>query len=133
MAGGRFVRLAAMEDLGSKVSYLVARRGIPVYSSDEVKLGVVVEVLDAPEADLFDGIILDTTPNRFGGHKFVDAPEVEGIYENGVILNIDAATAAKLTKPGQNPATVEVSPDDVAGAPVPSFWRRAWNMLSGKG
>jgi hypothetical protein len=122
-----------MDDLGTKVSYLVARRGIPVYSSDEVKLGTVVEVLDAPEADLFDGIIFDTTANRPGGHKFVDAPEVEGIYENGVVLTIDAAEAAKLAKPGKNPGSLEVSPDDVAGEPAPSFWRRAWNLLSGKG
>lgn len=122
-----------MEDLGSKVSYLVAKRGIPVYSSDEVKLGTVVEVLDAPEADLFDGIIFDTTPNRPGGHKFVDAPEVEGIYERGVVLQIDAAAAAKLAKPGKNPGSIEISPDDVAGEPAPSFWRRAWNLLSGKG
>jgi hypothetical protein len=122
-----------VDDLGSKVSYLVARRGIPVYSSDEVKLGTVVEVLDAPEADLFDGIIFDTTHNRPGGHKFVDAPEVEGIYENGVLLTIDAAEAAKLAKPGKNPGTLEVSPDDVAGEPGPSFWRKAWNLLSGKG
>lgn len=122
-----------MEDLGSKVSYLVARRGIPVYSSDEVKLGTVVEVLDAPEADLFDGIIFDTTHNRPGGHKFVDAPEVEGIYENGVMLTIDAAEAAKLAKPGKNPGSIEISPDDVAGEPGPSFWQKAWNLLSGKG
>jgi hypothetical protein len=122
-----------MEDLGSKVSYLVARRGIPVFSSDGVRLGTVVEVLDAPEADLFDGIIFDTTANRPGGHKFVDAPEVEGIYENGVVLTIDAAEAAKLAKPGKNPGSLEVSPDDVAGEPEPSFWRRAWNLLSGKG
>jgi hypothetical protein len=122
-----------MDDLGSKVSYLVAKRGIPVYSSDEVQLGTVVEVLDAPEADLFDGIIFDTTPNRPGGHKFVDAPEVEGIYERGVVLRIDAAAAAKLAKPGKNPGSIEISPDDVAGEPAPSFWRRAWNLLSGKG
>jgi hypothetical protein len=122
-----------MDDLGSKVSYLVARRGIPVYSSDEVRLGTVVEVLDAPEADLFDGIIFDTTHNRPGGHKFVDAPEVEGIYENGVILTIDAEAAAKLAKPGKNPGSIEVSPDDVAGEPEPSFWTKAWNRLSGKG
>ncbi|HVX33874.1 MAG TPA: hypothetical protein VHA80_12100 [Solirubrobacterales bacterium] len=122
-----------MDDLGSKVSYLVARRGIPVYSSDEVKLGTVVEVLDAPEADLFDGIIFDTTANRPGGHKFVDAPEVEGIYERGVVLKIDAAAAARLAKPGKNPGSIEISPDDVAGEPEPSFWRRAWNLLSGKG
>ena len=122
-----------MEDLGPKVSYLVAKRGIPVFSSDEVRLGTVVRVLDAPEADLFDGVIFDTTANRPGGHKFVDAPEVEGIYERGVILNIDAATAARLPKPGENPGSIEISPDDVAGEPAPSFWRRAWNLLSGKG
>ncbi len=122
-----------MDDLGAKVSYLVAKRGIPVYSSDEVKLGTVVEVLDAPEADLFDGIIFNITPKKPGGHRFVDAPEVEGIYERGVLLNIDAAAAAKLTKPGKNPGSITVSPDDVAGEPEPSFWTKAWNRLSGKG
>jgi hypothetical protein len=122
-----------MDDLGSKVSYLVARKGIPVYSSDEVNLGTVVEVLAAPEADLFDGIIFDTTRNRPGGHKFVDAPEVEGIYDNGVLLSIDAAAAAQLPAPGKNPGSIEISPDDVAGEPGPSFWQRAWNLLSGKG
>jgi hypothetical protein len=122
-----------MDDLGAKVSYLVAKRGIPVYSSDEVNLGTVVKVLDAPEADLFDGIIFDTTPKKPGGHKFVDAPEVEGIYERGVILTIDAAEAAKLAKPGKNPGSIEISPDDVAGEPGPSFWTRAWDRLSGKG
>ncbi|HEX4732263.1 MAG TPA: hypothetical protein VH299_13405 [Solirubrobacterales bacterium] len=122
-----------MDDLGSKVSYLVAQKGIPVYSSDEVKVGTVVEVLDAPEADLFDGIIFDTTHNRPGGHKFVDAPEVEGVYERGVILTIDAEAAAKLAAPQKNPGSIKISPDDVAGEAGPSFWRRTWNLLSGKG
>ncbi len=122
-----------MEDLGSKVSYLVAKRGIPVFSSDEVKLGTVVKVMDAPEADIFDGIVFDTTPRRPGGHKFVDAPEVEGIYDRGVILTIDAATAGRLAEPGKNPGSLEVSPDDVSGEPEPSFWTKAWNRLSGKG
>jgi hypothetical protein len=122
-----------MDDLGPKVSYLVAKKGIPVYSSDEVRLGTVVEVLDAPEADIFDGVIFDTTANRPGGHKFVDAPEVEGIYERGVILTIDAAAAGQLAAPSKNPGSIEVSPDDVAGEPGPSFWRRTWNLLSGKG
>jgi hypothetical protein len=122
-----------MEDLGSKVSYLVAKRGIPVFSSDEVKLGTVVKVLDAPEADLFDGIVFDTTPMKPGGHKFVDAPEVDAIYERGVVLTIDAATAERLAKPGKNPGSVEVSPDDVAGEPPQSFWSKAWDRLSGKG
>src|ERR1700744_1754546 len=122
-----------MDDLGSKVSYLVAKKGIPVHTSDEVKIGTVVEVLDAPEADLFDGIIFDTTKNRPGGHKFVDAPEVEGIYERGVLLTIDAAAAAQLRAPGKNAGSIEISRDDVGGEPGPSFWRRTWNLLSGKG
>jgi hypothetical protein len=122
-----------MDDLGFKVSYLAAKKGIPVYTSDEVRIGTVFEVLAAPEADLFDGIIFDTTKNRPGGHKFVDAPEVEGIYERGVILTIDAAAAAQLAAPGKNPGSITISPDDVAGEPGPSFWRRTWNLLSGKG
>jgi hypothetical protein len=122
-----------MDDLGSKVSYLVAKKGIPVYSSDEVNLGTVVEVLDAPEADIFDGVIFDTTHNKPGGHKFVDAPEVEGIYERGVRLTIDAAAAGRLAPPGKNPATMFVSADDVAGEPLPSRWSKVWDRLSGKG
>ena len=82
---------------------------------------------------IFDGVVFDTTPKKPGGHKFVDAPEVEGIYERGVILTIDAATAAKLAAPGKNPGSIEISPDDVAGEPPQSFLSKAWDRLSGKG
>lgn len=87
-----------MEDLGHPISYLVAKRGIPVFSSDGEKLGRVVEVRAAPEANMFDGIVFDTTWGP-GGHRFVDAPEVGEIYERGVVLKIDAAEAASLSKP----------------------------------
>jgi len=87
-----------MEDLGHPVSYLVAKRGIPVYSSDGEKLGRVVKVQAAPEANMFDGIVFDTTWGP-GGHRFVDAPEVDGIYERGVVLTIDAAESESLPKP----------------------------------
>lgn len=123
----------AFGDLGSKVSYLVVKSGIPVFASDGEKLGTVVKSMAAPEADLFDGVVFDTTANRPGGHKFVDAPEVDALYERGVVLNIDAAEAAKLGKPGQNPGSITVSADDVSGEPAPSFMQRAWNRLSGKG
>jgi PRC-barrel domain len=85
-----------MEDLGHPVSYLVAKRGVPVFSSDGEKLGRVVKVLAAPEAHLFDGIIFDI--GGLGGRRFVDAPEVGEIYERGVVLKIDAAEAAELPK-----------------------------------
>lgn len=87
-----------MEDLGHPVSYLVAKRGIPVFSSDGEKLGRVVKVQAAPEANMFDGIVFDTSWGP-GGRRFVDAPEVDGIYEGGVVLKIDADAAGSLPKP----------------------------------
>ncbi len=87
-----------MEDLGHPVSYLVAKRGIPVFSSDGRKLGRVIKVQAAPEANMFDGIVFDTSWGP-GGRRFVDAPEVAGIYERGVVLAIDAAEAESLPKP----------------------------------
>ncbi len=86
-----------MEDLGHPVSYLVAKRGTPVFSSDGQKLGRVVEVSAAPEANMFDGIVFDTTRGP-GGKRFVDAPEVGQIYERGVVLKIDAAEVDSLPK-----------------------------------
>jgi hypothetical protein len=120
-----------MQDLGEPSSYLSVNKGIPVYSSDGEKLGRVVEVLSAPNLDMFDGVIFDTSAGP-GGHRFVDAPEVGEIYEAGVVLKIDAATAAKLPVPGANPGSVNVNPADLTDKP-PGFAERAWNFLSGKG
>lgn len=86
-----------MDDLGAPLSYLVLKKGVPVYSSDGQRLGRVVKVLSAPEANLFDGIIFDTKAGP-GGHRFVDAPEVGQIYERGVVLAIDAAASESLPK-----------------------------------
>lgn len=86
-----------MEDLGDPISYLVAKRGTPVFSSDGERLGRVIEVLAAPEAHMFDGILFDTSRGP-GGRRFVDAPEVEAIYERGVVLKIEAAEARSLPK-----------------------------------
>jgi hypothetical protein len=86
-----------VDDLGAPLSYLVLEKGVPVYSSDGQRLGRVVRVLSAPEANMFDGIIFDTKAGP-GGHRFVDAPEVGQIYERGVVLTIDAAEAETLPK-----------------------------------
>lgn len=86
-----------MDDLGAPLSYLVLGKGVPVYSSDGQRLGRVVKVLSAPEANMFDGIIFDTKAGP-GGHRFVDAPEVAQIYERGVVLTIDAAEGESLPK-----------------------------------
>ncbi|HEY0317936.1 MAG TPA: hypothetical protein VGC49_06535 [Solirubrobacterales bacterium] len=122
-----------MEDMGEPISYLALRPGVPVFSSDGKRLGKVVRVLAAPEADLFDGIVIDTVVGP-GGHRFVDAPEVGQIFERGVVLKIDAEAAASLPKPGPNPASVRVNPADMMenGGGRRGLLRRLWDSLSGR-
>ncbi len=122
--------LTAMDDLGAPSSFLVVQAGVPVYSSDGKKLGEVEHVLSVPDDDIFDGIVLDTSVLP-GGHRFVDAPEVEAIYERGVVLKIDAAAAEALPEPSANPGSIEVGPDDM-GKGGHDKLRRAWDLISGK-
>jgi hypothetical protein len=98
-------------------------------------VGEVEHVLADPDADIFDGLVLDTSVLP-GGHRFVDAPEVEEIFERGVLLKLDRSAAERLPEPSENPATLEVSPDDVAAGDEDKLkrkLRRAWDLISGKG
>lgn len=121
-----------MKDLGAPTSFLTLPKGVPVYSSDGEELGKVEYVLSAPNIDIFDGIVLDTSVLP-GGHKFVDAPEVAEIFEGGVVLRIDAAAARNLPEPGANPGSLDINPDDLAKGGSNSKLRRAWDLISGKG
>jgi hypothetical protein len=127
-----FARLGLVEDLGERSSYLTVAKGVPVYSSDGEKLGRVVRVLSAPNIDMFDGVVFDTTAGP-GGHRFVDAPEVGEIFERGVVLKIDAAAAASLPAPAANPGSLAVNPADLAAGRSRGFLGRTWDRLSGKG
>src|SRR6476469_7620933 len=117
-----------MDDLGEPSSYLAVNKGVPVYSSDGEKLGRVVRVMSAPNLDMFDGVVFDTTAGP-GGHRFVDAPEVGQIYERGVVLKIDAAAAASLKAPDANPGALSVNPADLVGGGRPGFFRCAWDTM----
>jgi uncharacterized protein YrrD len=118
-----------MEDLGAPSSYLALQSGAAVYSSDGEKLGEVEHVLAVPDDDIFDGIVLDRSVLP-GGHRFVDAPEVAEIYERGVVLNIDAASAESLPEPSANPGALEVGPGDTVKGDHDKL-RRAWDLISG--
>jgi Uncharacterized protein conserved in bacteria (DUF2171) len=83
-------------DDGHAVHYTAVPRGTPVYGSDEVEVGKVVEVLDNYREHIFDGIVLETAD---GVHRFVDAPEVARTAERAVTLNITAAEAERLPPP----------------------------------
>jgi hypothetical protein len=50
-----------MPDLGQPSSYLTLTKGAVVYSCDGEEVGRVEHVLAAPDEDIFDGIVLDTS------------------------------------------------------------------------
>jgi uncharacterized protein YrrD len=119
-----------VEDLGAPGSYLTLAEGVAVYSSDGRELGKVQHVLADPDADMFDGVVLDTSVLP-GGHRFADADQVEEIYERGVVLKLDAARAESLPEPSANPGEVEIGADDVVPDDMHDKLRRAWDRISG--
>src|SRR5262245_788229 len=121
-----------MEDLGAPGSYLTLGKGAEVYSSDGRGIGKVAHVLADPDADLFEGFVIDTSVLP-GSHRFVDATQVDEIYERGVVLTVDAAGAESWPSPSANPGEVERGPDDVVPDEFHDKLRRAWDRISGKG
>jgi uncharacterized protein YrrD len=122
-----------VEDLGEPSSYLSLGKGAEVYSRDGTKVGEVEHVLAAPDQDIFDGVVLDTSVLP-GGHRFVDAEQVEEIFEHGVLLKLDRQEAEKLPEPSANPAVLEVTPEDVSEGDEGTLkrkLRRAWDLISG--
>ena len=90
-------------DLGEPSSYLLLEAGVPVFSSDEKRLGDVEHVLADEASDVFDGIVVDRSVLP-GGHRFVDAPQVDRIHERGVVLTLTAGrgrgAAGTVGEPG---------------------------------
>ena len=87
-------------DDGHAVHYTALARGTPVYSSEEERVGAVVEVLDNYRENIFDGLVIEFPD---GDRRFVDAPEVARTAERGVTLTITAAECAQLPPPPAGP------------------------------
>src|SRR5262249_29082457 len=98
-------------------------------------LGKVAHVLAAPDQDIFEGLVLDTSVLP-GNHRFVDGSQVREIFERGVELKIDGAAAEALPQPSESAATMKLSADAVADSdehPRKRSAGRAWDLISGKG
>jgi hypothetical protein len=117
-----------MDDLGPPVAYMALREGTAVYGSDAGEIGTVAHVLADVDADVFDGLVLDTPE----GHRFVDAPEVAEVHERGVVLTLSATDAARLPEPSENPAALDLNPADAEESELSAKLRRAWDFLSGR-
>ncbi len=116
-----------MPDYGQPGSYLTLDEGTPVVTSDGAEIGTVTHVLAVTEEDIFDGIVVDTGD----GHRFVDAPFVEEIFERAVVLTISEADAAALPEPAANPAAMALDADDTVPDTMRDKLHRAWNLISG--
>jgi len=83
-------------DEGHPIHYMAVPRGTPVYGSDGVEVGHVVEMLDNRRENIFDGVVFRGSDGRT---RFADAPEVARTAERAVTLIIDSAEALALGPP----------------------------------
>jgi hypothetical protein len=117
-------------DLGDPTSYLELPEGVPVLSADGEEIGTVAHVLADADADIFDGVVINTRGGP-GGHRFADATLIDGLYAGGAVLTLDAASAKRLPAPGENPSVMAADPDDTAPDDLGDKLKRAWAWISG--
>ncbi|MGH2843411.1 MAG: PRC-barrel domain-containing protein [Solirubrobacteraceae bacterium] len=118
-------------DLGEPSSYRALGKGAPVYSADQRQVGKVTHVLADEREDVFDGIVIGE--HAFGQeHRFVDAEDVEEIFDGGVLLRLDYAACEQLPKPSKNPAVMRDDPAESQSEFRRQRLTRAWDLISGK-
>ncbi len=86
-------------DAGEPISYLALENGTPVTGSSGVEFGTVVHVLQIPQLDEFDGIVVGTEH----GHRFVDRDQIEEITTASVRCHLTDEQVAALPAPDGPP------------------------------
>ena len=84
---------------GTPIAYSALPNGVPVLSRSARQFGTVEHVLQVPEEDLFDGIVV-STPH---GLRFVDRDQVDQITTTRVTCTLDDDEAAALPAPAGTP------------------------------
>jgi hypothetical protein len=77
------------------ISYQAATPGTPVLSSSGTRIGTLEHVLQVPELDVFDGIVVGTD----AGLRFIDADHVQRITRSQIQSSLDDAQVAQLPPP----------------------------------
>ena len=85
-------------DHGAPGSYLTLSPGTDVVSSDGETVGKVEHVLADEGTEIFDGLVIDVRLGP-GGLRFVDAPEVDEIFERAVVLRSPPRRSIGCTSP----------------------------------
>src|SRR6201992_4387831 len=81
------------------ISYLAVPSGVPVVTATGHEIGTLEHVLQIPEEDLFDGLVVTTRD----GLRFVDADQVQVITRTYVRSTLDDDAAAPLPAPPPGP------------------------------
>jgi len=81
------------------ISYEAAARGTPVLSGAGTQIGTLEHVLEVPELDVFDGIVIATE----AGLRFIDADYVQQITRGYIRCSLDDTQAAQLAPPQGSP------------------------------
>jgi hypothetical protein len=82
-------------DNGEPISYLALAKGTPVLGTSGQRIGTVEHVLQVPELDLFDGIVVDTE----AGRRFIDRDQISSMTTTTVQCTITDDEIADLPKP----------------------------------
>ena len=108
-----------MEGDARRISYQALGKGVPVRASGGEVVGMVEHVLQVPELDVFDGIVLRTA----GGLRFADADQVADITDRYVMLNLPAEQTERLGRP-QAPPVYDANPSGDAGGSLHDWFGR---------
>jgi hypothetical protein len=110
-----------------RISYQALPRGVPVQAAGGEEIGTVEHVLEVPELDVFDGIVLKTE----AGLRFADADQVADITDQYVLLTLPAGEAERLGRP-QAPAVYHADPSEHAGGSLHDWFGRLFGRAHWK-
>jgi hypothetical protein len=110
-----------MEGDARRISYQALGKGVPVRALGGGVIGTVEHVLQVPELDVFDGIVLWTA----AGLRFADADQVAEITDRYVLLNLPAEETGRLGRP-QASAVYHADPSGHAGGSLHDWFGRTF-------
>jgi hypothetical protein len=88
-----------VSDDAQPIAYSVLGKGVPLLSASGQQFGTVEHVLQVPEEDLFDGIVVATS----GGLRFVDRDQISEITTAYVRCTLTDEQVAQLPAPSGSP------------------------------
>jgi hypothetical protein len=104
---------------GTPISYMGVPKGTPMLTATDREFGTIEHVLQIPEEDLFDGIVVQTGD----GLRFVDRDQITEITDLYVICALSDEQVADLPRPSGSPAYHVNAEQDVGNSLHDKFGR----------